>query len=120
MLSCGGASREIATMHSVNPLDRALAAVQAANSGNAQSVGALVDLLEDPDPGVRMYAILALRRLTGEDYGYRFYESVTQRNLAVARWREALRQGKVRVRSGLAAQTPHNGPSSAGTPESTP
>jgi len=120
MLSCGEASSEIAAMHSVNPLDRALAAVQAADSGNAEAVGALVDLLEDSDPAVRMYAILALRRLTGKDYGYHFYDSAAKRDLAVARWREAIRQGQVTVQSKLAAQTPQHSAPPTGSPENSP
>jgi hypothetical protein len=82
---------------SANPLDRAQAAVKATEAGDLVAVHKLVDLLEDSDDAVRMYAILALRRLCGEDLGYRYYESAPARATAVQRWRQALRSGQVVV-----------------------
>jgi HEAT repeat protein len=79
-------------------LERALAAVRLAEAGDAGAVHELVDLLEDSDRAVRMYAILALVRLTGADYGYTYYGSDLERAVAVRRWREALRAGEVVVR----------------------
>lgn len=106
MLSCGGAPRQAEALRSANPFERSVAAVRAAESGDAEAVATLVDLLEDRDPAVRMYAILALRRLTAKDYGYRYYAELGERVRAVARWREALRQGDVTVRPQFAAQAP--------------
>jgi hypothetical protein len=83
---------------SANPLDRAQAAVGTSEAGDLVAVHKLVDLLEDPDDAVRMYAMLALRRLCGEDFGYRYYESAPARAAAVQRWRQALRSGQVVVR----------------------
>lgn len=82
---------------SINPLDRAQAAVRVAEQGDVGAVHRLVDLLEDPSDGVRMYAILALERLTGETYGYQYYANESQRAAAVERWRAALRAGEVSV-----------------------
>jgi hypothetical protein len=48
----------------------------------------LVSDLSSTDPAVRFYAIEALRRLTGEDLGYRYYDNETDRAPAVARWQE--------------------------------
>lgn len=78
--------------------DRARAIVLHAERGDAQAVHTLVDLLEDDDQAVRLYAILALQRLTGETHGYRYYEAETERAKAVMAWRQALRDGTVRVR----------------------
>ena len=50
----------------------------------------LVNDLSSTDPAVRFYAIGALKRLTGEDYGYRYYDDAADRGPAVARWREWL------------------------------
>jgi HEAT repeat protein len=80
-----------------NPLDRAEAVIEATEARDLNAVHTLVDLLEDPDAAVRMLAIVALRRLTDRDYGYRFYEDDLQRAAAVARWRAALRAGEVEV-----------------------
>lgn len=89
-----------------HPLDRAQAAVRSAERGNANSIHALVDLLEDPDDVVRMVAIHSLRRLCGEDFGYRYYADPAERATAVGRWREALRNGTLRV----AAEWPSTAP----------
>mgnify|MGYP003879937573 CR=1 FL=1 len=58
---------------------------------------ALIGLLDDPDIAVRLYAIAALRRLTGNDYGYRYYASDADRAAAVARWQAAARAGELTV-----------------------
>lgn len=79
---------------------RAQAVVQSAEAGDATAIHKLVDLLEDEDRGVRMYSILALRRLCGVDYGYRYFESEAQRLIAVERWRDAIRAGEVRLVQG--------------------
>jgi hypothetical protein len=47
--------------------------------------------LEDDSPDVRMFAIGALRRMTGKDFGYRFYAEEDERAEAVKRWREWLK-----------------------------
>ena len=96
LVACQSSSRK--ELASPNPLERALAAVRLAEAGDAGAVHELVDLLEDSDRAVRMYAILALARLTGEDYGYKYYGSDLERALAVRRWRDALRAGEVVVR----------------------
>jgi hypothetical protein len=83
---------------SANPLDRARAVVRAAEAHDVAAVHQLVDLLDDPDDAVRMYAIMGLRRLCGEDYGYQYYASPGARAAAVRRWRGALRAGEVVVR----------------------
>ncbi len=84
-------------LRSSNPLERAKAVVALAEMGDAESVHHLVDLLEDRDPAVRLFAIEALKRLVGQDYGYRYYHDEIRRAAAVDRWRQALRAGEVIV-----------------------
>ncbi len=86
--------RELA---SGNALDRARGVVAVSRGRDAVAVQKLVDLLEDPDQAVRMYSILALQRLCGRDYGFRYYASDSLRAAAVDRWREALRAGEVEL-----------------------
>lgn len=69
-----------------------------AEAGDTEAIHALVSLLEDNDPGVRLYCILALERMCGTTYGFRYYDSPPQRAAAVARWRQALREGSVALR----------------------
>ena len=97
-LGCQGAGARRQQLRSLNPLDRAEAVVQASSSRDLQAVAKLVDLLDDPDGAVRMFAILALRRLCGQDFDYHYYEDAPAREAAVERWREALRTGTLAVR----------------------
>ncbi len=103
---CRGGTAGKPQLASNHPLDRAQAAVRAAERGDASSIHALVDLLEDPDDVVRMVAIHSLRRLCGEDLGYRYYAGPAERAAAVGRWREAVRSGTLRV----AAEWPSTSP----------
>lgn len=50
----------------------------------------LVKDLSSDDPAVRFYAIGALQRLTGKQYGYAYYDDEEQRQAAVARWQQWL------------------------------
>lgn len=99
-LACDAGRRQREGLYSSNPLDRAQAVVRVAERQDAGAVHKLVDLLEDADPGVRMYAIQALRRLCGVDYGYRYYAAAAERAAAVERWRAALRVGEVKAGGG--------------------
>ncbi len=96
-MGCGGAEARRHQLRSLNPLDRAEAVVAVSAAGDLNAVHKLVDLLDDSDSAVRMYAILALRRLCGEDLGYRFYEGAAAREPAVQRWRAALRAGTIEL-----------------------
>lgn len=96
--------RTRAELSSPSPIARARATVALAEQRDPAAVHKLVDLLEDPDQAVRMYAILALQRMTGEDFGYRYYDREAERRPAVERWRAALREGRVALRAPGAAQ----------------
>ena len=85
-------------LQAASPLTRAEGVVRLAENGDPDAVAALVEMLEDPDRGVRLFAIVALRRLCGEDFGYRYYQTAPERESSIEAWREALREGRVRVR----------------------
>lgn len=79
-----------ASLNSIRPDERARAAVQAAETRDRDVLGILVDRLEDPDEGVRFYAILALEKLTGTRLGYDYRAGAIQRWRAVQEWRRYL------------------------------
>jgi hypothetical protein len=83
-------------------LERAEATVRLAEAGDVGAVHKLVDLLDDPDRAVRMYAISALRRLCGDDLDYRYYDEPEDRAAGVERWRAALREGAAMARAPVA------------------
>src|ERR1700722_1605170 len=51
-----------------------------------KDVAQMVANLNDDDPAVRFYSIEGLRRLTGDDFGYRYYENQDARAASVAKW----------------------------------
>lgn len=112
---CASGVTQRERMQSANAFDRADAAVQSAKAGDKLAVHTLVGLLEDRDGGVRLYAINALERLCGTTMGYRHYAGEPEREEAVRRWRDALREGKVvvvpekQVRGGKEIATDRNG-----------
>lgn len=50
----------------------------------------LVADLDNADPAVRFYAVRALRKLTGQDLGYKYYFDDDGRKAAVDRWKKWL------------------------------
>jgi HEAT repeat protein len=96
---CQSSGGDRADITSTYPLDRVRAVVRSAEAGDAEVVDLLIELLDDSDRGVRMYAILALERLCGEDHGYRYYAPEAERAAAIARWRAARQRGEVVVRT---------------------
>jgi len=52
----------------------------------------MVHDLDNDDPAVRFYAIEGLHRLTGNDFGYRYYDNEDERKPALQRWENWLKQ----------------------------
>ena len=75
------------SLNSQRPEERILAAKHAAQIGDRDVIGILVDRLEDDDEAVRMFAILALEKLTGTRHGYDYSDDQMNRGRAVQRWR---------------------------------
>jgi len=78
-------------LQSWDPLERIHGAVQAAEAQDREAVPLLIDRLEDDDAAVRMYAVMALRRIEGTDLGYKYWADEVDRARAAQRWREYLR-----------------------------
>jgi hypothetical protein len=62
----------------------------AAKTHDRAAIPQLVKDLESDDPAVRFYAIRGLRSLTGETFGYRYYDSDDDRHPALVRWQQWL------------------------------
>lgn len=99
-LSCAPTTARRENLRASHPIERAEAIVATAEARDREAIHVLVERLEDEDRAVRMYAILALRDLCGEDFGYRYYASDADRAAAVSAWRQALREGRIRVPAG--------------------
>ena len=61
---------------------------RAVRKKDRSAVRQLVKDLQSDDPAVRLYAINALDRLTGQRFGYRYYDDEEQRRQAVERWQQ--------------------------------
>ncbi|MCC7145997.1 MAG: HEAT repeat domain-containing protein [Phycisphaeraceae bacterium] len=79
------------TFDSENPASRIYAIHRAGNQRDASAIPKLVESLDHDDPAVRMMAILALERITGQRLGYDPYAPEPDRRLAVDRWAQAVR-----------------------------
>ncbi len=76
-----------------DPSGKIPAIKQAAQSRNDKAEPDLIRNLSDEDPAVRFYAIEALRRLTGQTFGYLYYDDDDHRQAAVQRWQQWLAAG---------------------------
>jgi HEAT repeat protein len=64
----------------------------AAKDDNRHAIPRLIEFLESHDSAIRFSAISALKHLTGEDLGYRYYDSEAARRPAIARWKLWLKE----------------------------
>jgi hypothetical protein len=85
-----GSLREHRGIASQDPAEKIPAIKKAGAAKDRKAVPDLVKELNHDDPAVRLYAIQALERITGETLNYRFYEDEDQRKPAIARWNEWL------------------------------
>jgi HEAT repeat protein len=73
-----------------DPIVRSRTIQMAAQRGDHGALPLLVNRLEDEDEGVRLFAIVALEKLTGDRLGYNYADPAPQRARAVKRWRAYL------------------------------
>lgn len=57
---------------------------------STKDIPQMVKDLDNDDPAVRFYSIEGLRRLTGHNLGYHYYDDEDERRPAVKRWKEWL------------------------------
>ena len=66
---------------------------QAVRAKDRRAARQMVKDLHSTDPAVRMFAIGGLRRLTGQTFGYRYFDGEDQRRAAAGRWEQWLAGG---------------------------
>jgi len=94
LVSCGS-SPTVGGFGAASPAARSKAIQTAAIMGNLSAVKKIVEQLDSDDPAIRMMAIEALERLTGETYGYKHYDPTYVRREAIAKWVDAVQNGSV-------------------------
>ncbi|MDB5321810.1 MAG: hypothetical protein JWN40_3441 [Phycisphaerales bacterium] len=65
---------------------------QAVARKDRAALPALVEQLDSDDPAVRLFALQALERFSGDRFGYEYYLDEQQRRPSLARWQEWLKQ----------------------------
>jgi HEAT repeat protein len=63
----------------------------AANQNDRSAIPRLIQDLDDHDSAIRFAAISALKRMTGQDLGYKYYQAEWDRRPAVQHWRQWLK-----------------------------
>jgi len=87
-----------------NPAVRIDAIIQAGQTKDAPAVPYLVDRLSDSDREVRVFAIVALEKITGQTLGYRHYDPPELRGQAIRRWRDWLAASQTAAPAARATQ----------------
>ncbi len=77
--------------HSPDPASKLYAIRNAGESGDPRHIPPLVEQLDNDDPAVRLFAISALERITGERLGYNPYADEAGRRAAVEAWVDAVK-----------------------------
>jgi|SRR5579872_2966039 len=79
------------SIHSSSAASAIPAIKTAAATNDRKAIPRLVEALDDHDPAIRFAAIAALKKMTGQDFDYRYYDGEWDRRLAVQRWRDWLK-----------------------------
>ncbi len=87
-VGCSIAPKSFRDVDSAAPLVRARAVGLGEGLPDAAAIPALIDHLGDPDPVVRLSAHEALKRRTGQDFGYAPWAEINERAAAAERWRQ--------------------------------
>lgn len=90
--AAGCAPGPAVNVHNPDPAGKVPAIKQAVANHDRRVIPQLVKDLDSTDSAIRFYAIQGLRRLTGNEFGYLFFEDESQRAPAVKRWQEWLAQ----------------------------
>ena len=82
---------------SPDPASKLYAIRQAGESGDAKHIPQLVEQLDSDDPAVRLFAISALERITGQRLGYNPYADESTRRSTIDNWVDAVKTKRFAV-----------------------
>ena len=95
LAGCNGSDKSLyARLQDEDPAVRATAARSAGELRDRKAVPYLIDRLTDSERDVRLFSVLALRKITGLNKGYLHYAPATGRAKAERRWRDWLEAGR--------------------------
>ena len=85
---CG--PRPVRSVTNPDPSGAIPAIEQATQAHDRSVIPQLVKGLDNEDPAIRLYSIEGLRRMTGQTFGFRYYDDESQRQDSLNRWRQWL------------------------------
>src|SRR4051794_2961993 len=88
--AAGGGPGPQKAINNPDPSGKIPAMKEAVRVHDLRAAPQLVKDLESDDGAVRFYAIEALHRLTGETFGYVYYQDEAQREPALKKWKDWL------------------------------
>jgi len=92
--ACAPPPARLGQFNSPDPAAKLYAIHRAGEQQDQSTIRNLIEQLESSDAVVRMMAIQALQRITGTRHGYNPYGTQLQRQAALERWTQAVRDGK--------------------------
>jgi HEAT repeat protein len=98
--ACAPSATE-ADFESAHPAARLYAIEAAAERKDPTDTPSIVEQLDSDDPAVRLMAIEALERITGETFDYHHDDPSYMREAAIKRWVLAVQEGRVASGSGV-------------------
>ncbi len=93
-LLCGCVPAPDPVVSDPDPMVKIPAMKVAVDRHNTAPAGDMVRDLASDDAAVRFFAIGALQRLAGDDFGYHYYDDEPVRKTAILRWQAWLSQQK--------------------------
>jgi len=90
LTGCGFLSLGQPNLASDDPAQKIPAIKSAARHHDSSAIPLLIKALSSQDSAIRFYAIYALHKITGHEFGYVYYASESRRNFAIARWKKWL------------------------------
>jgi hypothetical protein len=106
LTGCGFLSLGRPSLASDDPALKIPAMKMAAREHNRAAIPLLIKALSSQDSAIRFYAINALHKITGHQFGYVYYAPRRQRNMAITRWRQfSAAQSAARPGSGMPGAT---------------
>ena len=88
LIAGGCTPREDRSILAVDTLNSIPAIQDAARNKDRKAVPKLIKQLDNDDPAIRFYAICALHDITGQTFGYHYYDDKPERKAAIKKWQE--------------------------------
>jgi hypothetical protein len=88
LIAGGCTPREDPSISAIDPLNSIPAIQDAARQKDRRAIPGLIRQLDNDDPAIRFYVISALRDLTGQTFGYHYYDIAGERKPAVRLWQD--------------------------------